>query len=873
LALTRGTRLGVYEVTAHIGEGGMGQVYRAHDTKLNRDIALKVLPDSFANDPDRLARFTREAQTLASLNHPNIAHIYGLEESNGIRALVMELVEGEDLAQRLTRGAIAIDEALPIAKQITEALEAAHEQGIIHRDLKPANIKVRTDGAVKVLDFGLAKALDPPASSGDASQSPTITTPAMTQAGMILGTAAYMSPEQAKGRAVDKRSDVWAFGAVLYEMFTGRRAFEGDDVSDTLARILMKEPDWAALSDTVPPAVVAVMRRCLQKDRKQRVRDIGDVSLALEGAFESAATPAPRGRVQVWQQPMAVAALAIVAAISVTLAGWTLRSGTRTDRRPPVRLTVSVPSDDDLDVGASDTPHLALSPDGRVLVYAARRNGVAQLYRRPLDQFSSTPIAGTNGAAMPFFSPDGQWIGFFAGGAMKKVPAGGGEAITVTSSAVAEASWGADDGIVFSPGTFGATLKRTSAAGGDPSLLTTLDASRGDVTHESPDVLPQGTAVLFYALGSGKVLARSLPDGAPKELIEGQWPRYVAGGHLAFVRGTSLWAAPFSADRLEVSGPAVRLAEGILGPPVVAGDGTLAYVSGVPSRAQLVWVTRQGHEDAADLDAVDLSDVALSPDGRRAVITRRTGTGFSDLWIGDLTRRSLTRLTTEGGINVFPLWTQDSDSVVYSSTLGGGRNIFRRPADGSGRPERLTRSANQQSPWTWSKDGRTLVLNELRQTTGYDLVTVPEHGGAESVLLDGPSSDRTPAVSPDGRWIAYQSTEAGTTQVIVRPFPNVKDHRWQVSTDGGAEPKWSPDGRELFYRRGAAVMRVPIGDDPGAARAEKLFEGDYFYSSGSKTWDVAPDGRFLMKKVLRAEYSINVVLNWQDELKRLVPTK
>ncbi len=875
MSLATGTSLGAYDVMGSLGAGGMGEVYRARDRKLNRDVALKIVPETFASDPDRLARFVREAQILAALNHPNIAHIYGVEDSSGVHALVMEFVDGEDLAQRIARGPVPLDEALPIAHQIAEALEAAHEQGIVHRDLKPANIKIRADGTVKVLDFGLAKPVEPAvvASSQSASMSPTITTPAMTQAGMILGTAAYMSPEQARGKTVDKRADIWAFGAVLYEMLTGRRAFEDEDVSLTLSKVLQRDPDLDALPSTVPARVKQTLRLCLRKDPKQRAGDIRDVRLALEGAFEtpalaaeSTAAPLPRVRIRLWQQPAVIASLALVAAISAALAVWAVQNRGRGEILGPVRLTVDLPFDAEL------ATIMALSPDGRVLVYGARRNGVEQLYRRPLDQFSSTPIAGTDGADEPFFSPDGQWIGFFADGEMKKIPAAGGEPITVTKSAAAAASWGADNQIVFSTGTFGSTLKRVSAAGGEASSLTALDRSRGETTHQAPEVLPMGKGVLFHTVPSGKIFVRPFPNGPPKELIDGLWPRYVSTGHLAFRRDRSLWAAPFNVERLEVTGPAVRLAEGILSAPVVARDGTLVYVSGLPPSVQLVWVTRQGHEEPADLDAADFNDVALSPDGKRVVLSRGSSQTSLDLWIGDFARRTLTRLTT-GGVNTFPLWTRDGRSVVYSSTIEGGRNIFRRAADGSDKAERLTTSANQQSPWTWTHDGGTLLLNEQRANNGYHLVAVPANGGAGSVVFEEAGSDRTPALSPDGRWIAYQTDESGTTQIVVRPFPNVAAHRWQVSSDGGFEPKWSADGRELFYRRGTAVMRAAIGDDPGTLRPEKLFESDYVFSTGSKSWDVAPDGRFLMKKALRAQYSIDIVLNWSEELKHLVPAK
>ena len=869
-------RLGAYEITTLLGEGGMGQVYRATDTNLKRQVAIKVLPAALAGDTERLARLQREAELLAALNHPHIAQIYGLEKSEGTTALVMEFVDGDDLSSRIAQGALSIEDALPIAKQIAEALEAAHEQGIVHRDLKPANIKVRADGTVKVLDFGIAKALDPVDATPAASQAPTITTPAMTNAGMILGTAAYLSPEQARGKVVDRRTDIWAFGCVLFEMLTGQRAFKGEDVTDTLALVVRGEPDWNALPKGLSPTLASYLRRCLHKDPKQRVHDIGDVRLAIEGAFDPVTTTtAPMVPLPFVMRPSVVAALVVLTVLSVALAGWSLFRRGPANAHPPIRLTVALLPDEDMDITSFLTPGVALSPDGRVLVYAAKRNGVAQLYRRPLDQFLSTPIAGTDGAALPFFSPDGQWIGFFAGGAMKKIPSAGGEAITVSkaNTGPSQASWVTDDAIVYSQFTNGAVVRRASAAGGDGSPLTTLNPARGDISHLTPEVLPQAKAFLFSAFPAGKILAHSIADGTEKEVIDGVSARYVTSGHLAFVRGTSLWAVPFNAERLEVTGPAARLAEGIVGTPAISQDGTLVYVSGIPSRMRLVWVSRRGVEEDAGLEPADFFDVALSPDGRRVLTSRGSYSDRIELWIGDFVRRTVTRLTTEAGINAFPLWTPDGTSVVYSATLEGGRNIFRRLADGSGKPERLTRSTNQQSAWTWSKDGRTLVLNEMREKSGYDLVTVPADGGESSVLIGGPSSERTPAISPDGRWIAYQTSDSGTTEIVVRRFPNVNDHRWQISTGGGGEPKWSANGRELFYRRGSEVMAVQIGDDPGAAKPEKLFEGDYVRSGGEKSWDVAPDGRFLMRKPVRSQYTINVVLNWTEELKARVPIK
>ena len=532
LALTPGTRLGVYEITAQIGEGGMGEVYRATDTTLSRQVAIKILPDVFAADPERLARFEREARTLASLNHPHIAAIYAVEKSAGIQALVMELVEGDDLSQRIARGAVPLDEALPIAKQIAEALEAAHEQGIIHRDLKPANIKVRTDGTVKVLDFGLAKAMESaPGSSPGMSMSPTITTPAMTQAGMILGTAAYMSPEQAKGRVVDKGSDVWAFGAVLYEMLAGRRVFEGDDVSDTLARILMKEPDWTILPATVPPAVVNVLRRCLQKDRRQRIRDLGDVSLALEGAFETAASQTPASATPAWLRGrLPWVALALAALVIVALAIPTVRHLRETPppAPPETRTEIVTPA-------TADPVSFALSPDSQQIVFVASGDGASRLWLRslsattaqPLATTTAQPLPGTEEAITPFWSPDGRSIGFFAGNALKRLDLGGGRPQTLAPAFAARGgTWSADGVIVFAASNAN-PLMRVAATGGPAVAVTTLGPQQQ--SHRFPHLLPDGRQFLFYVPGgqdAAGIYLGSLNGSTPTRLTPADSARH-----------------------------------------------------------------------------------------------------------------------------------------------------------------------------------------------------------------------------------------------------------------------------------------------------------------------------------------------------------
>jgi len=661
LALIPGTRLGVYEITAPIGEGGMGQVYRATDTTLDRQVAIKILPDAFASDPERMARFEREAKTLASLNHPHIAAIYAVEKSAGMHALVMELVEGDDLSQRIARGAIPLDEALPIAKQIAEALEAAHERGAIHRDLKPGNIKVRSDGTVKVLDFGLAKAMEPTSSmSASASIPPTITTPAMTQAGMILGTAAYMSPEQARGTAVDKRADVWAFGVVLWEMLTGKRLFEGATVSDTLAAVLKTEPGWNALGPATPTAIRRLLRRCLEKDRKQRLDSAAAARLEIEealtapSAVESAAVPAPssasRGRLA-WM--VAAAAVLMVAAAAV----WQQRHAT-TAPRPVTRFEIAVPQ--------TDSPtSLALSPDGRQLAYVATTQGQSRVWVRLLDDTDARALVGTEGASFPFWAPNARAIGFFAEGKLKRVDLAGG-----ASQALADApngrggTWNSEGVILFTPGNATATnnvITRVSAAGGTPIAVTHLGPAEG--SHRWPQFLPDGRRFIFFStLGRSDtqgVYLGSLDGGEPIRVLATETPGvFVPPDRLLLVQGDALMAARFDAAQGTVAGELMQLAQpvgrddGVLASAFSVAPGTLAYrATGGSQRRQLVWMDRTGKMvgSIGSPDINQLAQLALDPAGQRiAWCARYWETSMCGWWTPVAVSRHGSRSIREG---------------------------------------------------------------------------------------------------------------------------------------------------------------------------------------------------------------------------------
>ena len=914
MVLSVGTRLGPYEILAALGAGGMGEVYRARDTKLDRAVAIKILPEPFAADTERIARFQREAKTLAALNHPNIAYIHGLEESNAsagsgqaaVCALVMELVEGEDLAQRIARGAIPVAEALLIAKQIADALEAAHEQGIIHRDLKPANIKVRPDGTVKVLDFGLAKAMEPAGvASPSVSQSPTITTPAMTQTGMILGTAAYMSPEQARGKPVDKRADIWAFGCVLYEMLTGQRAFDGEGVSETLARVIEREPDWARLPATLSPAVRTYLRRCLQKDPRQRVQAIGDVRLALEGAFDTTATAAPVAASQ-RRRVVLVGASAIV--VGGAIGGWLTFMAMRQPPPRVSRLQVASSGSSEVSVGYNDLG-LAITPDGSRLAYIG--NGTTQIFVRALDSLS--PVALYTGRPLGLFmSPDGQWIGFREReGILRRVAVAGGPAVTlatVDAGTPAGATWAADGSIILAGENVTTGLQRVSASGGQVEVLTRPDPAKGEADHLWPEMLPDGRSVLFTitamtgGLPAAQVAILDLQTGKHQVLLRGgSHAHHVTsgpgsqkrfgreGGYLVYGQEGTLQAVAFDPVRREVRGTPVTVVPDVVTSSrggvhfVAARDGTIAYLSvgnaaGTPRT--LVWVDRLGRETPIGAAPRPYFLPALSPDGTR--ISVFANDQEADLWLWELRRATFTRFTSVPGRDVLQVWTPDSRRVIFSSERAGGRNLYWQAADGTGAAERLLESVTTKYPMAVTPDGRQLIFTEETAQTDIDLMAM-ELDGTRRVtpLLQSRFAERNGAISPDGRWLAYEADDSGRFEIYVRPYPDINAGLWPVSIDGGTKPLWTKNGQELIYvSPTGALMRV--GVSPGASwSATKpsvvVKEG---YATNPVWWgrsyDVSLDGqRFLMIKEgvggATPPASLVVVQHWVEELKRLVP--
>jgi serine/threonine-protein kinase len=901
--LAPGTRLGPYEITAPLGAGGMGEVYRARDANLRRDVAIKVLLASVADDPDRLARFTREAQLLASLNHPHIAQIYGVEEAGGIRAIVMELVEGPTLAERIARGPIAVDEALPIAKQIAEALEAAHETGVVHRDLKPANIKVRPDGAVKVLDLGLAKALETSGvASADATISPT-TMSQHTRAGIVLGTAAYMAPEQARGRMVDRRADVWAFGCVLYEMLTGVRAFRGEDVTDTMVAVLSQEPDWSLLPTEAAP-LRPLLARCLRKDPKQRVQAIGDVRIQLdelpahgfdqETALDErrAVTPPSRGRLTV-----AVAGLAVGAVIAAL--ATRLMSGPEPPAPAvPARFEIVPPAAHPLALFPTYR-NVAISPDGRHVAY---RGGQGQLIVRGIDSLDARPLEGIAGAEAPFFSPDSQWIGFFDGAGLKRVAITGGPAITIVSGYMVPrgASWGDDGRIVFGTYDTGTGLLRVPASGGEPEVLTRPDEEDGR-DHWYPSLLPAGRGVLLTLNRPGtdpreaQVAALDLETGQVRPLMRGGHPEYVDTGHLLYATADTLFAVRFDPTRLEVLSDPVPLVEGVSTGLSGAADfavsrhGTLVYVPVGAQRGprSLVWIDRQGRETPTGAPMRNYRSLRLSPDGTRVALTIQDQQ--SDIYLWNLARETLAPLTSGPGDKRVPVWTADGRRIVFAT----GDGLMAQAADGTGAPVRVAKGLDQ-APAYVAPDGTGILGDEFSPQTSGDIIWFPLAGpsagpgptpGASPAtanrLVATTFSERYPDVSPNGRYMAYQSNESGQNEIYVRPFPRVEDGGWRVTTRGGTHPQWQRNGRELFYRDPAdMLMSVPVeiaGSTFTSGNPVALFELSYLLPGRPRDYDVAPDGkRFLVLKPQAADSrpqapaTLVVVLHWFEELKARV---
>ncbi|MDD5544670.1 MAG: protein kinase [Acidobacteriia bacterium] len=886
--LNPGTKLGPYTISEKIGSGGMGEVYLARDAKLDRDIALKVLPDEFASDPERLGRFEREAKTLASLTHPNIAALYGIEDSGSIHALVMELVEGPTLAERIHQGAIPLDEALPIAREIAGALEYAHERGIIHRDLKPANVKITPEGRVKVLDFGLAKAVEDESSSTDASKSPTMTHLA-TRAGFILGTAAYMSPEQAKGKAVDRRSDVWSFGCVLFEMLTGRQTFEGDTASETLAAVLRGEPDWALLPRNTPAEIRRLLERCLRKEAKSRLQSIGDARIILEDLATNRESGENFASTEIttrphWKQIAVWAAPALLAGL-LLMWGWMSLRTPRVEPPPVQRLMLTgIPS--------TLTSEAAISPDGQLIAYTTggREATSSGIYLRPMESFESKLLSGTESARSPFYSTDGKWIGYVSDQGLMKIPvSGGAPQFICPASTDAEGAWGPDGTIVLSYGVReGKTwpgLLRVSSAGGEPQVLTTLDLGDRERLHSQPGFLPGGDRVLFTIRTDNayRVDVVSLRSGERRTILQNaSAAKYSPTGHLLYQAqpGPDLAAVSFDPSHMKITGAPVILMSGLESGTFagkmaydLAGNGTLIYSLGAVSYQSrtVVWVNRKGEVTPVFNKVGTWAQPRISPDGSRLLL-REVKTDC-DLWTFDFSRQVLTRLTFDSD-NHDPVWTPDGRAVTYVIPAGSPLGVVSKPADGSGPPSVLFPNSREFSRMSWSADGHLLALTKHGNSNDEIWIYSKDDAAGAKPFIQGRFNADNPHFSPDGRFLVYSSDESGRTEVYLRPYPN-QGGITQISNDGGDDPLWSHDGKELFYLSKGRLMEVSVRTQPqlSVSKPIALFQGTLLDDIGTE-YDVAPDGkRFVIIRPpeSRPGPELLVVLNYFSELKRLAP--
>jgi Tol biopolymer transport system component len=885
MPLTSGARLGPYEVVGSLGAGGMGEVYRGRDPRLGREVAIKVLPAAVSSDPERLHRFEQEARAAAALNHPNILAVFDIGQHDGSPYIVSELLEGETLRERLAAGGLPVRTAVEYGVQIAHGLAAAHEKGIVHRDLKPANVFVTTDGRVKILDFGLAKLVDPePAAAGMSLLATGDTAP-----GVVLGTFGYMSPEQVRGATIDRRSDIFAFGVILYELLTGRRAFARETAPETMTAILREDvPDLHASAQHVTPQLEQVLRRCLDKDPSRRFQSTQDLAFALStvGAPSSsssgvaAITGAPRKN---WPRLVFGGAAGFVVLIAlVTMAAVLLQRRTTT-AQPVRRLALTLPDAEPL-AAASFAPlglgkiSIAISPDGKRVVYVANRSGTPQLVVRELDQFDVRPLRGTEGAYGPFFSPDGGSVGFFTQTALKRLSLAGGDPVTVAETRHARSgAWLSDDSIVFG-NLEGSQLMQAQLAGSSVRTVVT-----SEYMFQSVGALPNAATVLVDIREGpnpdfNTIEAISIQDGKRKQILQGGTHPVYADGRLLFTRSGTLFAAPFDVERLEVTGQAIAAVEGVrsetegTGQFAVAGDGTLVYVEGAPGwEGTPVWVSRDGKREPIGTPKRVYGKPVLSPDGRRLAFEVAAQT--VDIWVFEIGRGTFTRLTQEGK-NSSPVWSPDGRLIAYAATRGDTTTIVSRPADGSGPETTLWNGKPVCRPYSWAPDGKSLALGcsvEGREEDLYSLwpgAAMPLRPFVSTVY-----SDWGPSFSPDGGWIAYISDASGQYEIYVRPYPG-PGSQWQISTGGGEEPTWSRDGKEIFYRNGTKWMVTAVNakTEFSASPPMLLFQGPFVNVPGP-SYDVGPDGRFVLLEgppetpVRR----LNVVLNWFDDLRRLVP--
>jgi Tol biopolymer transport system component len=890
VSLIPGAVVGPYEVGPRLGAGGMGEVFAARDRVLHRDVAIKVLPSDVASDPERLARFSREAHTLAQLNHPHIAHVYGFERAAGVEALVMELVEGPTLQEMLAARKLPVDDALDIARQIADAIESAHEQGIVHRDLKPANVKVRPDGTVKVLDFGLAKAISPdrslPVADGPAA-SQALTSPGVTGVGVILGTAAYMAPEQARGKPLDRRVDIWAFGCVLFEMLAGRRPFAGETVPDVISAILTREPAWALLGRDVPPSVLQLVRRCLAKDPRQRLRDIGEARVALENPRSAeAAGAAPATTKARWT----AVAVAVGAALAVPATAWWLKR----PMPPSPSLTVTrfdvKPPEPDASLALVFRPALALSANGRTLAFVATGGGVDRVYVRSRDDVAVRAVSGSEGGSNPAVSPDGRWVSFFADAKVRVARIGSEATALADAPDVRGLTWVDNETLVLTPNA-GAPLARLSATGGPLQPLTTLGP--GERTHRWVDALPNGSAVLFTV---GTVASPDAYDASNVEAVSLTGPqrrrvvlqgaamaRACGDGWLMYSKGPSLHAVRFDHQRLAISGTPVQVLSAVSRDAstgaahfACASDGTLAFVPGSAGSEQrrLVWFEQSGRQQPVNLPAGPYQEVRVSPDGTRAVLLHGTA-GNGDVWIHEFASGTFTRLTFTT-TNAAPIWSPDGRTVYYTSFDRAMKTatLFKKQWETGGDAQALGVLAHRSYvAWVDPREQWAVLdqTNEVSDRGDIVRLRLTPHAVVEKVVASA-ANEYASAVSPDGQWLAYNSDATGRAEIYVRELAG--RGQWQVTTAGGLEPNWSGDGRELFYRSANRLMSVAVAGGPAFRHGPQrpLFDG--VHGSGiesGRSYHVDAAGRrFLL--VLPAEGAgtpakdVQVILNWQARL-------
>jgi eukaryotic-like serine/threonine-protein kinase len=897
MALLIGSQLGPYHIVAPLGVGGMGEVYRAHDSRLRREVAIKVVPEATAHDTVRMARFAREAQFLAALNHPNIGGIYGFEESSAMLALIMELVEGPTLGDRIAQGAVPVEDALPIMKQITEALEYAHERGIVHRDLKPANIKIKQDGTVKVLDFGLAKALSDEANPADISNSPTLTA-AATKAGLILGTAAYMSPEQARGKVVDRRADIWSFGAVAFEMLGGKMTFKGDTVSDTLAAVIRGEPEWSYLPANVPSEIQQLIRRCLNKDPRQRLQSIGEARIAIENVIEgrtaamrgSGISVAPSSLVAPLKDNRALKTLAGFALAALLVAAGfllanLLHSGSARENLP-IRFAILPPPGTSLN---SVLRTVAISRDGTRIALSASSSDGPRLYLRDMNSASAVPIGGSEGAVNPAFSPDGRWLAFFAAGKLKKISLDGGSPVVIAEgiSNPKGLSWGPDHNIYYAPSSSSGIL-RVSDNGGTPQPVTKLQAGKGEFADFSPDVLPDGKTLLFTAFSGGNMddgalVAQRIGSDERKVIVaKGADAHFFAPNHLLYMRAGNLMAVEFDAGKLETAGsPAVVVQDVLMQPATgfaqydVSGNGTLIYVNGGKQAVEnsLVLAEHDAKVQPLPVKANLYESPRFSPDGRLLALTVRLPD--PDVWVYDIERGALRRITFAPGEDELPVWSPDGKRIAFASN--GRQQAFMVAVDGSGQEEPLMKNESHFHLQTWSPDGKLIAYERLGSSGQYEIWMLPLGGDRKPYpYLVSQFHVNQPAFSKDGNWLAYTSTESGRAEVYVQRFPGPGE-KIQVSTDGGNHPVWSHDGKQLVYENAGTLWATEVLVSPfRVGKSRVLYQGDIWNDAAGPNYTLAPGGHriVVVERIKDPEGgNVKVVVNWNQELQGFAGSK